>query len=119
MTGPHAASHVRSWLTVPWRSPWPTNNLGRVNYPTKSYHRRLWRRDQEPRHLRIMVTGLLPELSVDVHHVVAAWDQRAHEPWADQQVIEILGVALEDVAIALIGIEPGRQIAQVSVWCRA
>src|SRR6185295_14142833 len=56
-------------------------------------------RKREPRDLRLVVTCLVPELAVHMYDVgVRYTEQRI----ADQDVIERLGVPLEDVRVSLV-----------------
>jgi hypothetical protein len=53
----------------------------------------------EPRDLRLVVTRLIPELAVHMDNVVCA---DAKQRIAYEDVIERLGVALEDVRVSLV-----------------
>ena len=60
--------------------------------------------EQEAGDLRVMVAGAVGEVGVDVHPV----DARAVEqPAGDEDIVEQLRIALEQIAVALLRIEQG------------
>jgi hypothetical protein len=65
-----------------------------------SISRTLRRQQQEARHLRIAVTGLVSEFGIDMDDIVAP----------DYEAMQILGVPFGDIAVALLRVERRHQI---------
>src|SRR5829696_6360230 len=63
--------------------------------------RRLPRGQSEDRQRGVVVARLIHELRVDVYHVEP--DQRVEEAVGDEDVVERLGVTVEDVSVSLAG----------------
>src|SRR5215212_3389961 len=62
---------------------------------------RLPRGQSEDRQRGVVVARLIHELRVDVHHVEP--DQRVEEAVGDEDVVERLGVTVEDISVSLAG----------------
>ena len=60
-----------------------------------------------------MIAGVMGELGIDMNDIDAAGYECGLQRRTDHEVIQILGVPLEDVAVALFRIERRHQVEQI------